>query len=301
MLVIEATGRKVNDAIAAGLAQVGKSLSDVEVEIIDHGGIFRKAKVRITVEGEDPPAPVRETKDEDRIIIPSKSEREKNRNAFGDKKRRDDRRNEEKADKPQKTEKYEKEISRSETVKERKPLEKKTENVSDDKKAEKEKQIKEPRKGTPITAEVSEKAVNFVKELVVKMGIEAEVLSTVEDDELHIEIKTDNGAVIGYHGEVLNSIEYLVSYSLNRDSENYYRVIVDSNGYREKRKGTLEDIAKRMAAKCIRTHHKVALDPMNSSERKIIHSALSDNEQIITRSEGHEPNRYVIIFYKRNK
>ena len=121
MLVIEATGRKVNDAIAAGLAQVGKSLSDVEVEIIDHGGIFRKAKVRITVEGEEPPAPVRETKDEDRIIIPSKSEREKNRNSFGDKKRRDDRRNEEKADKPQKTEKYEKEISRSETVKERKP------------------------------------------------------------------------------------------------------------------------------------------------------------------------------------
>ena len=272
MLVIEATGRKVNDAIAAGLAQVGKSLSDVEVEIIDHGGIFRKAKVRITVEGEEPTAPVRETKDEDRIIIPSKSEREKNRNSFGDKKRRDDRRNEEKADKPQKTEKY-----------------------------EKEKQIKEPRKGAPITAEVSEKAVNFVKELVVKMGIEAEVLSTVEDNELHIEIKTDNGAVIGYHGEVLNSIEYLVSYSLNRDSENYYRVIVDSNGYREKRKGTLEDIAKRMAAKCIRTHHKVSLDPMNSSERKIIHSALSDNEQIITRSEGHEPNRYVIIFYKRNK
>lgn len=85
MLVIEATGRKVNDAIAAGLAQVGKSLSDVEVEIIDHGGIFRKAKVRITVEGEEPPAPVRETKDEDRIIIPSKSEREKNRNSFGDK------------------------------------------------------------------------------------------------------------------------------------------------------------------------------------------------------------------------
>lgn len=289
MLVIEATGRKVNDAIAAGLAQVGKSLSDVEVEIIDHGGIFRKAKVRITVEGEEPPAPVRETKDEDRIIIPSKSEREKNRNSFGDKKRRDDRRNEEKADKPQ------------QTVKERKPLEKKTESVSDDKKAEKEKQIKEPRKGAPITAEVSEKAVNFVKELVVKMGIEAEVLSTVEDNELHIEIKTDNGAVIGYHGEVLNSIEYLVSYSLNRDSENYYRVIVDSNGYREKRKGTLEDIAKRMAAKCIRTHHKVSLDPMNSSERKIIHSALSDNEQIITRSEGHEPNRYVIIFYKRNK
>ena len=301
MLVIEATGRKVNDAIAAGLAQVGKSLSDVEVEIIDHGGIFRKAKVRITVEGEEPPAPVRETKDENRIIIPSKSEREKNRNSFGDKKRRDDRRNEEKADKPQKTEKHEKEISRSETVKERKPLEKKTESVSDDKKAEKEKQIKEPRKGAPITAEVSEKAVNFVKELVVKMGIEAEVLSTVEDNELHIEIKTDNGAVIGYHGEVLNSIEYLVSYSLNRDSENYYRVIVDSNGYREKRKGTLEDIAKRMAAKCIRTHHKVSLDPMNSSERKIIHSALSDNEQIITRSEGHEPNRYVIIFYKRNK
>lgn len=104
-------------------------------------------------------------------------------------KRRDDRRNEEKADKPQKTEKYEKEISRSETVKERKPLEKKTESVSDDKKAEKEKQIKEPRKGAPITAEVSEKAVNFVKELVVKMGIEAEVLSTVEDNELHIEIK----------------------------------------------------------------------------------------------------------------
>lgn len=301
MLVIEATGRKVNDAIAAGLAQVGKSLSDVEVEIIDHGGIFRKAKVRITVEGEEPPATVRETKDEDRIIIPSKSEREKNRNSFDDKKRRDDRRNEEKADKPQKTEKCEKEISRNETVKERKPLEKKTENVSEDKKAEKEKQIKEPRKGAPITAEVSEKAVNFVKELVVKMGVEAEVLSTVEDDELHIEIKTDNGAVIGYHGEVLNSIEYVVSYLLNRDSENYYRVIVDSNGYREKRKGTLEDIAKRMAAKCIRTHHKVALDPMNSSERKIIHSALSDNEQIITRSEGHEPNRYVIIFYKRNK
>lgn len=156
MLVIEATGRKVNDAIAAGLAQVGKSLSDVEVEIIDHGGIFRKAKVRITVEGEEPPAPVRETKDEDRIIIPSKSEREKNRNSFGDKnaetiaatkKKRISRRKR----------KVRKEISRSETVKERKPLEKKTESVSDDKRAEKEKQIKEPRKGAPITAEVSEK------------------------------------------------------------------------------------------------------------------------------------------------
>lgn len=301
MLVIEATGRKVNDAIEAGLTQLGKSLSDVEVEIIDHGGIFRKAKVRITVEGEEPAATVKETKDEDRIIIPKKSDREQQKHSFKDKRRQDVH------EKTEKNEKVEKECKQGDNVKEQKPCEKKAESVvAKEKKTEKtapakEKPIKEQRKGAPITEEVNAKAVAFAKELIEKMGIDGEVVSEIIDDELHIEIKSDSGAVIGYHGEVLNSIEYLLSYLLNKDSENYYRIVVDSNGYREKRKGTLEDIAKRMAAKCIRTHHKVALDPMNSNERKIIHSVLSDNEQIITRSEGHEPNRYVIIFYKRNK
>ena len=101
--------------------------------------------------------------------------------------------------------------------------------------------------------------------------------------------------IIGKRGQTLNAIQHLVQVMLNRHSKDYYRIVVDAEGYRSRRKETLIQLAERLADKAIKIKKQVTLEPMPSFERKIIHSALQDHLGVETYSDGSDPNRFVII------
>ncbi|MCL2676231.1 MAG: KH domain-containing protein [Firmicutes bacterium] len=150
-----------------------------------------------------------------------------------------------------------------------------------------------------ITEEAAKEAAAFVENLLKKMDIEFKLTSQITDGDLKLNIECENGAIIGYRGETLDSVEYLASLALNKNDDKYYRISVDCNDYRTKRVETLAGLAGRMADKAVKTGRKVILEPMSSSSRKIIHSVLSANDRIITKSEGREPNRRIVIIPKR--
>lgn len=108
-------------------------------------------------------------------------------------------------------------------------------------------------------------------------------------------IAADSSQIIGYRGEILDSIQCLAGAVYNSGKENYSRLVVNCEGYREKREDTLKNLALKLAAKAVKTGKKVVLEPMNPFERRIIHSTLVDFEGVKTASEGKEPNRYIAI------
>ena len=105
----------------------------------------------------------------------------------------------------------------------------------------------------------------------------------------------DASFAIGHRGEVLDAIQYLAQIAMNRDKENYLKISVDAENYRERRELTLRELARRLADKAVRNRQRVELEPMNPHDRKVVHEALSEDERVTTFSTGVEPNRYVTI------
>jgi spoIIIJ-associated protein len=134
------------------------------------------------------------------------------------------------------------------------------------------------------------------------MGIIALHDISMEDDIMKIEINnissSDMGILIGKRGNTLDSIQYLLSLAINKDRENYLKVLLDAEGYRAKREETLKRLAKKMAEKAKYSKRPVKLEPMNPYERRIIHSALQEFDGVSTYSEGNEPYRRVVIVSK---
>lgn len=121
-----------------------------------------------------------------------------------------------------------------------------------------------------------------------------------EDKTLSIDLAgPEMGVLIGKRGQTLDSLQYLTNLAVNRSSENYTRVKIDTEDYRRRRKETLENLAKNMASKVKRTKKAVTLEAMNPYERRIIHSALQNDNNVTTHSEGEEPYRYVVITLKK--
>lgn len=109
------------------------------------------------------------------------------------------------------------------------------------------------------------------------------------------------GVLIGKRGQTLDSLQHLVSLVINKNSEEYLRVKLDTENYRERRKTTLEHLAKNIAYKVKRTKRSMALEPMNPYERRIIHSALQNDNYVFTKSEGEEPFRHVVVMLKKGQ
>ena len=107
------------------------------------------------------------------------------------------------------------------------------------------------------------------------------------------------GLLIGKRGQTIDSLQYLVSLVVNRESKEYLRVKIDTENYRERRKSTLEELAKNISYKVKRTKRSVSLEPMNPYERRIIHSALQNDKYVTTKSEGEEPYRHIIVLLKK--
>ena len=164
-------------------------------------------------------------------------------------------------------------------------------------KEKKEKVVSKELNVQEIGTEVETPALDFLKDMIDKMGIDVEVSAREnKDGEIHIDINgKDSACVIGKRGQTLDAIQYLTRVVVNRDEENYTKIVVDAGEYRAKREATLAKLAKRLADKVTRTGKRVKLEPMSPYERKIIHSALQNHKKVTTRSEGKEPYRRVVI------
>ena len=146
-----------------------------------------------------------------------------------------------------------------------------------------------------------EEARNFLANILKAMKIDAEINIEEDDDTLHINLNGKNiGLLIGYRGETLDSIQYLVSLVVNKVHElPHKRVILDTENYRSKREETLKGVAIKTANRVMKTKKSFKLEPMNPYERRIIHSALQANAFVVTHSEGEEPFRRVVIELKK--
>ncbi|GGJ89604.1 Jag protein [Lentibacillus kapialis] len=141
-----------------------------------------------------------------------------------------------------------------------------------------------------------EEAEKFLRDVIGKMNVDANVTTTFSENHITFDLSGGKIAIlIGKRGQTLNAIQYLVHLVLNKDGDHYYTVSVDAEGYRGRRKETLESLAHKMADKALRFNKTVELEAMPAFERKIIHSALQTNEHVITSSEGAEPYRYIVI------
>ncbi len=149
--------------------------------------------------------------------------------------------------------------------------------------------------GDPETPEESA-ALDFVSKVLSGIGVRGNISSYREEDTVYINVTgKDVGAIIGRRGETLDAMQYLTSLVMNRHTETHFRVILDIGGYRKRREETLVSLAKRTAEKVVKVQKSYEMEPMNASERRIIHSTLQDFPGVSTFSEGVDPERCVII------
>jgi spoIIIJ-associated protein len=153
-----------------------------------------------------------------------------------------------------------------------------------------------------VKCSVEGSARSFLSSVFEAMKMEVEISIQVDDENhmIDIELKGDDmGILIGKRGQTLDSLQYLTNLAVNKNAEQYYKVKVDTEDYRKRRKETLENLAKNIAYKVKRTKRSVSLEPMNPFERRIIHSALQNDRYVTTHSEGDEPFRHVVVTLKR--
>ena len=149
--------------------------------------------------------------------------------------------------------------------------------------------------------ETAERAEKFLMDVLEAMDLKATVSMEENKEERTLDIDLagdDMGVLIGKRGQTLDSLQYLVSLVVNKGEDDYIRVKVDTENYRQRRKDTLENLAKNIASKVRRTGKPVTLEPMNPYERRVIHSALQNDRYVETHSEGEEPFRKVVVSLK---
>ena len=192
-----------------------------------------------------------------------------------------------------------------EVVEEKKPVKETVKEVKKETKKEEvvKEEPKQPKASSNINAdECIKKANEFLKDVFGAMNMEVNVNSkfNAEDNVLDVELSgAEMGVLIGKRGQTLDSLQYLISLVVNRGCDDYIHVKVDTENYRERRKATLENLAKNISYKVRKTRQSVALEPMNPYERRIIHSALQNDRYVTTHSEGDEPFRRVVVTLKK--
>lgn len=143
---------------------------------------------------------------------------------------------------------------------------------------------------------------DFLTDVFRAMDMKVEILVNHEEENhvVEVELKGDDmGVLIGKRGQTLDSLQYLANLAVNKQSDTYVKVKLDTEDYRKRRRDTLENLAKNIAYKVKRTKRPVSLEPMNPFERRVIHSALQNDKYVSTHSEGDEPYRHVVVTLKR--
>lgn len=150
--------------------------------------------------------------------------------------------------------------------------------------------------------DVEDNIREFLSKVFDAMELTVEILIEKEEDgkTVNVELKGDDmGVLIGKRGQTLDSLQYLTNLAVNKTSEEYVKVKIDTEDYRKRRRETLENLARNIAYKVKRTKRPVSLEPMNPFERRVIHSALQNDKFVTTHSEGEEPYRHVVVTLKK--
>ncbi len=303
MEYIEVTGKSVDEAITNACLKLETSSDKIEYEVIDKGStgflnLFTKpakikARVKSGVDSVD-----------EQFKEFEKNEKEAVRETV------------EAKEETSKKETPKKEFNVKKEVKNEKTADRKiqadmpannadtTQGSHNDAEVKKEQVAKVEPKAVLSNEEIESRIKNFLNDMFEAMEIPVEVKITfdTEDECVNVELLGDNmGLLIGKRGQTLDSIQYLTSLVVNKGKEKYVRIKVDTENYRQRRKDTLESLAKNIAYKVKRSRRSVALEPMNPYERRIIHSALQNDRFVSTKSEGEEPFRHVVVYLDREK
>ena len=143
-------------------------------------------------------------------------------------------------------------------------------------------------------------ALTFLRNVAEQMNLKLDIKAQGNDDSLYLDITgNDSGTIIGKRGQTLDSLQLLANNAVHKNFETYYKVKIDTENYRVRRKETLDNLAKNIAYKVKRTKRPVALEPMNPFERRVIHSALQNDRYVTTHSEGEDPYRHVVVTLKK--
>lgn len=322
MSAYESTGKTVEEAVSEGLKKLGLSIGEVQVDILEEGskglfGLFgsKTARVRLTVKEEERSETVfadslssydaerRAPKKAEKPAEPAKAVPQAPREVPQAPKAE----RAPKPDKPQRPARLKVDSVEQAPKAERGPKPERIEKPARAPKAEKPALSRMPSEPA-VPAEQRDpqsdegKVQAFLQELTRLMGLEISVhVHTDEEGNIRVSMQGDTlGILIGRRGETLDALQYLTSLHINRGSQEYTRVTLDSEGYRAKREDALVRLANRMSNRAQRTGRKVSLEPMNPYERRILHSALQGHEGISTHSEGEEPNRHVVITVSRD-
>ena len=291
---IVATGKTIDAAVEAALAQLGLERENVSVQVLQQakagflGFGAQLAKVQVSYEAPDEPKPAAP---KSALGSASRSKPKINNPAPAPKAE------------PVKETKPEpkKEQPKAEPKKESKPKQPKPERKPEQKK-EASKAPAEPKVYSPVEAgSVEEKIEIFIKGLLENMGSNAVPHAVKrEENSYHVElVGEDLGYLIGRRGDTLDAIQHLANYSINRSVDGYIRINVDAEDYRAKREDSLRKYARKKAQQVLKNRRRTTLEPMNAYERHLIHSALQDMDNVTTHSTGTEPNRRVVIEYVR--
>ena len=293
-MTIEVTAKKVEDAIKQGLSQLGASLDEVQVEILESGGLFRKAKVRLTLEREEQkqeekpkqtPAPEKKSE-------PEKKPEQKEKPAPAVEKKAEEHKPSEKPAPAQpKTNKSESPKQKEKQEPKQKPAQPAAKDVKEE--------APRPVRNSEEQKQAVAHATEFITELVKKMGFTDATVEASENGDVAITAPAgDDSLIIGRHGETLSAISFLAE-TLGRAEKQHVNIVADCNGYRERRAASLTAMAKRRANECVAKRRKIKLEPMERVDRRTIHNALSDDDRVSTVSEGKEPYRYIVILPKK--
>ena len=336
MKSIESSGKTVEDAVRAGLQQLGCDAADVTIDVLEAGrpglfGMFGKlAKVRLTLKENDldfempslsldsqkTRAPKPEKKAEPKKAEKTEAPAPKNAEAPVAAPRKA-----EKAEAPEATKAEEAPAAEAHAAEEpaaeapaaeapvaEAPREPRRSRSNRAEKAERAESRPEKKNDEPFVpsdpetlSEAGRIAYDFLKNVTEKMGVQVAIRVTEEADHLSVAMMGDTlGILIGRRGDTLDALQYLVSLQVNKNREGYMRVSLDTENYRAKREEALTRLAQRMAARARKTGRKVTLEPMNPYERRVLHSALQNNPYVTTHSEGEDPYRRVVITLKSN-
>ena len=299
---IVATGKTIDAAVEAALAQLGLERDSVSVQVLQQakagflGFGAQMAKVQVTYEAPDevkPAAP------KSALGSASRSKPKINNPAPAPKAEPV---KETKPEPKKEAPKAPKAEAPKQERQNKQPRPERKEEPKREPKKETPKAPKEPKVYAPVEAgSVEEKIEIFIKGLLENMGSNA-VPHAVKKDEnaYHVElVGEDLGYLIGRRGDTLDAIQHLANYSINRSVDGYIRINVDAEEYRAKREDSLRKYARKKAQQVLKNRRRTTLEPMNAYERHLIHSALQDMDNITTHSTGTEPNRRVVIEYVR--
>ena len=271
MSSVEATGKNIEQAIENALFELKAPREDVEIKILEQGGFFKKAKVLVSIS-------------QDEIAKYEKREKQREEAEY-----KEEKLEEKQVEKQEETKQQEEKLTTSEDFED---------TVEDDVSSVKENKKQDQKSNKKDIADIK-KVENFVRGLLNKISLTADIELSENDEEIFVNIKGTSD-IIGYRGEGLNALQYLTSVYVGKNNRHAKKVRVDCDGYRARREASLIALANRIAKKVERTHQSVKLEPMTGNERRIIHTALAENEYIETYSKGEEPHRCLIVKYKEN-